>query len=267
MSSQSLHGKVCIVTGSSSGIGRGIAEQFARLGAKVVLHGRNATRGEEAVARILAAEDVRAAGGDATFIKADLTNEEDCRTLIRRAAEHYGQIDVLVNNAADTSRGTVESTSTELWDAIQASNVRAPFLLIRETVPHMKARRAGSIINIGSVNAYIGEAKLFAYSVSKGGLMTLTKNAASFLNQYRIRVNQINVGWTLTEGEERVKREDEGRGDEWLEDAVRTRPWGRLLLPKDIAAAVTYFASDDAELVTGAVMDLEQYPVGAPPNW
>jgi NAD(P)-dependent dehydrogenase (short-subunit alcohol dehydrogenase family) len=119
-------------------------------------------------------------------------------------------------------------------------------------------------VNIGSVNAYIGEPKLCPYSVSKGGLMTLTKNCAAHLNKYRIRVNQINVGWTLTEGEDKVKKL-EGKGDNWLDDAMRTRPWGRLLLPADVANAVVYFASDASALVTGAVMDLEQYPVGAPP--
>jgi NAD(P)-dependent dehydrogenase (short-subunit alcohol dehydrogenase family) len=259
--SQSFQGKVCVVTGSSSGIGRGVAEHFARLGGKVVLHGRNEARGEEATAKI------RAGGAEAIFVRADLASEEECRGVIRRAIEQFGQIDVLVNNAADTSRGTIESTPMALYDAIQASNVRAPFILMQEAVVHMKPRKSGSIVNIGSVNAYIGEPKLCAYSVSKGALMTLTKNTAAYLNQYRIRVNQINVGWTLTEGEDRVKRESEGLSDTWVEDAVRTRPFGRLLLPQDIAAAVEYFASDDSAVVTGTVMDLEQYPVGGPPNW
>jgi NAD(P)-dependent dehydrogenase (short-subunit alcohol dehydrogenase family) len=97
--------------------------------------------------------------------------------------------------------------------------------------------------------------------------MTLTKNAAAQLNAARIRVNQINAGWTLTEGEDRVKREDEGKGDDWLDEAVATRPFGRLLAPRDIAYAVAYFASDASACVTGTVMDLEQYPVGAPPAW
>jgi NAD(P)-dependent dehydrogenase (short-subunit alcohol dehydrogenase family) len=96
--------------------------------------------------------------------------------------------------------------------------------------------------------------------------MTLTKNAAAYLNQYRIRVNQLNVGWTLTEGEHRVKLL-EGKGETWVEDAVRTRPFGRLLDPQDIAYAAAYFASDESACITGTVMDLEQYPVGAPPNW
>jgi NAD(P)-dependent dehydrogenase (short-subunit alcohol dehydrogenase family) len=96
--------------------------------------------------------------------------------------------------------------------------------------------------------------------------MTLTKNAASFLNRDRIRVNQINVGWTLTEGERRVKREQEGKGDGWIEEAIATRPFGRLLAPLDIASAAEYFASNASECVTGSVLDLEQYPTGALPN-
>ena len=99
----------------------------------------------------------------------------------------------------------------------------------------MRARGGGSIVNIGSILAYVGEPKLGAYSVSKGALMTLTKNAASLLNRDRIRVNQINVGWTLTEGERRVKREQEGKGEDWIAEAIATRPFGRLLAPLDIA--------------------------------
>lgn len=253
--------KVCVITGSTSGIGRGIADHFARLGARVVVHGRNVERGEAAV------KAIKGDGGEAFFVAADLKDEASCRTLIATTVERYGQIDVLVNNAADTTRGTIESTKMDLFDALIAQNLRAPFILMQEAVTHMKPRRSGSIVNIGSVNAYIGEPKLCAYSVSKGGLMTLTKNTASFLNQYRIRVNQINVGWTETEGEHKVKTEGEGLGPEWLDEAVKTRPFGRLLLPKDIAYAAAYFASDESECVTGSIMDLEQYPVGAPPNW
>ena len=261
MTEQARLDKVCLISGSTSGIGRGIAEHFARRGARIVVHGRNASRGA------LVVKKIRETGGDAIFVEADLADEASCRALVTQAVTHYGQLDVLVNNAADTSRGTIESTSMALFDAILSSNLRAPFILMQEAVTHMKGRRSGSIVNIGSVNAYIGEPKLCAYSVSKGGLMTLTKNAASYLNQYRIRVNQINVGWTLTEGEDRVKREGEGLGADWLEQAVKTRPFGRLLQPQDIAYAAAYFASEESACVTGTVMDLEQYPVGAPPNW
>ncbi len=256
----SLQDRIALVTGSTSGIGRGIAEHFASLGARVVVHGRQERQAREIVERLT--RD----GRQAAFVVADLAEIEACRRVVRFTIDTFGGIDVLVNNAASTTRGYIEDVAVELWDEIMHVNLRAPFLCLQEAVKSMKARGGGSIVNIGSVNAYIGEPKLGPYSVSKGGMMTLTRNAASTLNRYRIRVNQINVGWTLTEGEDRVKRA-EGKGGEWLEEAVATRPFGRLLSPRDVAVAAAYFASDDSALVTGAVMDLEQYPVGAPPNW
>ncbi|MGH9330248.1 MAG: oxidoreductase [Vicinamibacterales bacterium] len=256
----SLTNKIALVTGSTSGIGRGIAEHFASLGARVVVHGRNEAQGREV------AERLRRAGQEVEFVAADLADVEACRRVVRFTIERCGGVDVLVNNAASTARGYLEDAPVELWDAIMHVNLRAPFLCLQEAVKSMKVRGGGSILNIGSINAYIGEPKLGPYSVSKGGLMTLTRNAAATLNRYRIRVNQINVGWTLTEGEERVKREEEGRAADWLPEAIATRAFGRLLTPHDIAVAAAYFASDDSAVVTGTVMDLEQHPVGAPEN-
>lgn len=257
----SLNNKIALITGSTSGIGKGIAHYFANLGARVVISGRDAVRGATVV------ENIRQAGGDADFMAVELSEVDQCRRLVRFAAERFDGLDILVNNAGNTSRGHIESTPVELWELIMAVNLRAPFICIQEAIPLFKARGGGAVVNIGSVNAYIGEPKLAAYSVSKGGLMTLTKNAASALRKYRIRVNQINVGWTLTEGEERVKRQEEGLGPEWVEEAIATRPFGRLLSPQDIAYAAAYFASDESECVTGTVMDLEQNPVGAGRNW
>jgi NAD(P)-dependent dehydrogenase (short-subunit alcohol dehydrogenase family) len=255
-----LNDKVAVVTGSTSGIGRGIAEHFAGLGADIAVHGLDEADGMETVRR------VRALGRKAEYFEGDLTREDVCRGLIRSAVKRFGGLDILVNNAGDTGRGTLEHISVTRWDAILAVNVRAPFILLQESIPHLRARGGGSVVNIGSILAHGGEPKLGAYSVSKGALMTLTKNAAMLLNYDRIRVNQINVGWTLTEGERRVKREQEGKGEEWLAEAIATRPFGRLLAPLDIAYAAAYFASDESECVTGAVLDLEQFPIGALPN-
>jgi NAD(P)-dependent dehydrogenase (short-subunit alcohol dehydrogenase family) len=257
---RSLAGKVAVVTGASSGIGRGIAEYFAALGARVVVHGRDDPRTRET------ADHLRNQGHEAAAVVADLADVEACRGVVRFAAERYGGVDVLVNNAASTARGYLEDAPVELWDSVMAINLRAPFICLQEAVKSMKTRGGGSIVNIGSVNAYIGEPKLGPYAVSKGGLMTFTKNAAATLNKYRIRVNQLNVGWTLTEGEHRVKRE-EGKGEDWVDAATATRPFGRLLLPQDVAFAAAYFASDESALITGAVLDMEQYPVGALPNF
>jgi NAD(P)-dependent dehydrogenase (short-subunit alcohol dehydrogenase family) len=256
----SLKDKVALVTGATTGIGRGIAEHFASIGARVVIHGRDEALGTEVV------EGLRRNGHDAAFVAGDLADARTCRRVVQDAVRWQGGLDVLVNNAALTSRGYLESAPVELWDEIMAVNLRAPFVCLQEALPSMKARGGGSIVNIGSVNAYIGAPMLGPYSVSKGGLMTMTRNAASALKQCRIRVNQLNVGWTLTDGEDKVQRKTGHRAD-WLADAIATRPFGRLLTPEDIALAAAYFASDDGGLITGAVLDLEQEPLGAPADF
>ena len=176
--------------------------------------------------------------------------------------ELFGGLDILVNNAADFTRGRLEDTSDELWERHMALNLRAPFVLTQAAAPWMRERGGGSIVNIGSVNAYVGASNLLSYSVSKGGLMTFTRNVSQTLRADRIRVNQINVGWTLTEGEQRVQLRETGSED-WLAAAVAHKPFGRLLLPEDIARAALFFASAESALVTGSVLDLEQGPVGS----
>ena len=256
-----LKNKTAVVTGSGSGMGEGIARLFAEEGARVVVSDRDA-KAAEAVAANLNEQ-----GFTAIALRCDVSSETDCRALIDDAVAQLGRIDVLVNTVGWSKRGTIEDTTVEEWDGIFAVNVRGSFICTQQAVKHMKEQGSGSIINIGSVNAYIGEPKLMAYSAAKGALMTLTKNLASYLNQYRIRVNQLNIGWTLTPNEHRVKVEEEGKGENWLEEAVKTRPWGRLLVPRDVGYAALYFASDESELITGSILDVEQYPVGAPPNW
>jgi NAD(P)-dependent dehydrogenase (short-subunit alcohol dehydrogenase family) len=256
-----LKEKVAVVTGSGSGIGEGIVRLFVEEGARVVVSNRS-PEAAEAVATSLVEQ-----GHQAIALKADVAVEADCRTLIDKAVEHFGRIDVLVNTVGWSKRGNIENTTVEEWDGVFAVNVRSSFICAQQAVRYMKEQRSGSIVNIGSVNAYIGESKLMAYSASKGALMTLTKNLASYLNKYRIRVNQLNIGWTLTPNEHRVKIEEEGKDENWAVEAAKTRPWGRLLSPRDVALAALYFSSDESELVTGSILDVEQYPVGAPPNW
>jgi NAD(P)-dependent dehydrogenase (short-subunit alcohol dehydrogenase family) len=255
----SLKGKIALVTGSTSGIGKGIASHFLSLGASVVVHGPD-------LAGATATADSMRSAGDVDAVAGDLRNVEPCRQIVRDVVQRRGGIDILVNNAATVARASMEDATVDQWDTIMAVNLRAPFLLLQEAVKSMKTRGGGSIVNIGSINAYVGLAQLGPYSVSKGGLMTMTKNAAIALGRYRIRVNQLNVGWTLTEGEDAVQRSD-GKGADWLKDAVKTRPFGRLLLPADIANAAAYFASDDSAVVSGAVIDVEQFPLGGLEPW
>lgn len=257
-SHRSLEGQVAVVTGSAQGIGAGIARKFAEHGARVVIHGREK---ERATAGKMCAT-IRELGSEAIAVLGDLRNEAHCRDVVRQAIDRFSRLDILVNNAGVVHRGTIENTSVELWNEILETDLRAPFILCQESVKHMKERRSGCIINIGSVNAHCGLRKLLAYSAAKGGMMIFTMNLANYLTQYRIRVNQINPGWVLTEGEHYVESVVEGKGENWLEDALKTRPFGRMLAPEDIARAALFFATN--ELISGAVLDYEQLPFGAP---
>lgn len=256
----SLKGKIALVTGSTSGIGKGIASHFLSLGGSVVVHGPDLADAKSI------ADSMRAGGHDVDAVAGNLKDVDACREIVRDVVQRRGGIDILVNNAATVARASMEDATVDQWDTIMAVNLRAPFLLLQEAVKSMKTRGGGSIVNIGSINAYVGLPQLGPYSVSKGGLMTMTKNAALALGRYRIRVNQLNVGWTLTEGEDAVQRSD-GKGPDWLQDAAKTRPFCRLLLPADIAMAAAYFASDDSAVVSGAVIDVEQFPLGGLDPW
>ncbi len=256
-----LASQVAVVTGSTQGIGGGIALKLAEHGARVVVHGRDRQRadGEKMV------QSIEAVGSQALLVTGDLQDESHCRSIIRKALEHFSRVDILVNNAAVVHRANIETASIELWDEIFAVNVRAPFLLSQEAVRHMKERRSGCIVNIGSGNGYCGGKRLLAYSTSKGAMITFTKNLSNYLTQYRIRVNQLNPGWTLTEGERHVVGVIEGKGENWLEEAEKTRPSGRMLLPVDVAEGVLFFATND--MISGAVLDYEQFPFGAPADF
>ena len=242
-----LDGKVVIVTGATQGLGAAIARRCAALGARLVLTGRDAARGEAIRGEL-----------DAVFVPADLTSEDDCRAVVRACEDRFDRLDGLVNSAGLTNRGTLDDTTVELWDRIFAVNVRAPFVLMQEAARLMRrGGDGGSIVNIITMASHGGEPVLTAYSSSKGALATLTKNAGYQLQPDRIRVNGLNIGWTATEGEDATQR-GTGRPADWREDADAASPLGRLLVPDDIAPMVTYLLSDSARMVTGAVIDFDQ---------
>jgi NAD(P)-dependent dehydrogenase (short-subunit alcohol dehydrogenase family) len=246
-----LKDKVILVTGSTTGIGEGMVRLFAREGARVMIHGRDANAAEKVVA------DIK---GDAAFAIGALENPEVPARIVSETILRFGRIDGLVNNAAVTTRGTIETTDIAKFDRTLAINLRAPFLMIQAVLPHFRKQGGGRVLNIGSVNAYCGERNLFVYSISKGALTTLTRNLADAHGSEGIRVNQFNVGWTLTRNEFELKKR-EGLPPDWPTKVPKTyAPSGRLLSPEDIAWAAVYFLSDEAELVNGAVLDLEQFP-------
>jgi NAD(P)-dependent dehydrogenase (short-subunit alcohol dehydrogenase family) len=247
-----LKDKVILVTGSTTGIGEGMARIFSREGAKVMIHG---TRKEAAQA--LASE----LGDNAAFVLGPLDDPQVPERLIAGTIAQFGRIDGLVNNAAAIVRGNIDNTDVASFDRTLAINLRAPFLLIKAALPHFRKQGCGRVLNIGSINGYCGERDQFAYSISKGGLTTLTRNLADAHGPEGIRVNQFNVGWTLTPNEYELKKK-EGLPDDWPQKVSKTfAPSGRLLSPEDIAWAAVYFLSDEAPLINGAVLDIEQYPM------
>lgn len=245
-----VEGKVVIVTGGATGIGRGICEVLAREGARVLIANRSEQRGREAEAAI------REAGGDATFVRSDITCESDCRELVEAAVRTYGKLDALVNNAGIFPRATLEETTWEMWDQIIAVNLKGAFFCCKYAAPEMRKQGGGCIVNIGSANAYVGLPHLAAYSISKGGMITMTRNLANALAKDRIRVNFLNPGWVITEMEIEIQAR-EGHDAQWLEEAGRSMPLGRHQAPDDAAYAVLYLVSDEASQVSGDLLNVD----------
>jgi NAD(P)-dependent dehydrogenase (short-subunit alcohol dehydrogenase family) len=253
-----LSGKIAVVTGGTQGLGEAIARLFAERGAAgLVICGRNAKRGDQV------ASDISAAGCPTVFVHADLAKVADCRKVVAKADERFGRIDALVNAAALTDRGNIFDTTEERYNEIFDVNVRAPFFLIQETVRIMQREKiAGSIVNIQSMSAHGGQPFITAYCASKGALATLTRNVAHSLLKFRIRINGLNIGWMSTPGEDNIQKSYHGAQDGWLEEAVKSRPFGRLIDPKEVARACAYLCSDESGLMTGANIDFDQNVVG-----
>jgi NAD(P)-dependent dehydrogenase (short-subunit alcohol dehydrogenase family) len=168
-----------------------------------------------------------------------------------------------VNAAGITDRGTVFDTSPELFEQMMAVNLRAPFFLMQDAATIMRRERIeGTIVNILSMSGHGGQPFLSAYSISKGALATLTKNAAFSLMPWRIRVNGLNLGWMDTPGEDRVMRLYHGAQDGWREKVAAEQPFGRLIDPAEAARAAAFLASADSGLMTGAIIDFDQSVLG-----
>jgi NAD(P)-dependent dehydrogenase (short-subunit alcohol dehydrogenase family) len=246
-----LHDKAILITGSTTGIGEAIARRAVAEGARVLVHGRDANRGEVLVKEL---------GSRAVLHVDNISDPAAPARMVAAAIAAFGKLDTLVNNAASVQRSNLANTDAALFDQIMATNVRAPLLLIQAALPHLKATQ-GCVLNIGSVNGYCGEANLLAYSISKGGLMTLSRNLADALGRQRVRVNHFNVGWVLTPNEFHVKIAD-GLPSDWPERLdPASAPAGRLIKPEEIAAAAVYWMGDESRPISGTVLELNQYPV------
>jgi len=259
LKNSSLEGKVAIVTGSTQGLGEAIAHLFAERGVTgLVITGRNAERG----ARVKSALERK--GVKTLFVAADLASMEDTRKVVAEADKAFGRVDILVNSAGITDRGTIWDTSPELFDAMFAVNVRAPFFLMQDSLAIMKREKIeGSIVNIISMSGHGGQSFITAYCASKGGLITLTRNVAYSVMNHRIRVNGLTIGHMDTPGEDRIMKTYHGAQDGWLEQANKTKPFGRLLDTGEVARAVAYLSSAESGMMTGSIIDFDQQVRGA----
>jgi NAD(P)-dependent dehydrogenase (short-subunit alcohol dehydrogenase family) len=250
-----LHNKIAVVTGGTQGLGAAIAQLLAQRGATgLVICGRQVDKGRAQAQHITQASGVRV-----VFVQADLEKVDDCRKVIATADAEFGRVDVLVNAAAITDRGTLLDTDPALFDRMMAIKVRAPFFLMQEAVKLMRRDQiAGSIVNIGSMSALAGQPFIAAYCTSKGALATLTRNSAYALLRNRIRVNGLNIGWMASEGEDRIQREFHHAAPDWLEQAAAKQPFGRLVDPHEVARAVAFLCSDESGLMTGSVVEYDQ---------
>lgn len=248
-----LKDKVIIVTGSTTGIGKAIALKCLSEGALVILHGLEEELGQQVLSETT--------DGQAVLHIEDIAFEGAPQRLVELAIKSFGKLDGIVNNAAWVVSSNIGSTDLPFLRKVIEVNTIAPFALIQSALSFLKESH-GSVLNIGSVNAWSGEPNLLAYSISKGALTTLTRNLGDALfREHGIRVNQINPGWVLTEKEVSRKKE-QGHREDWYKSIPPVfAPAGRLLSPQEIAAAAVYLLSDESGPVSGQVMDLEQYPM------
>jgi NAD(P)-dependent dehydrogenase (short-subunit alcohol dehydrogenase family) len=253
-----MDGKICVVTGATQGLGAAIARRLAAAGATgIVITGRNVERGTH-----VAREIAEAHGIWAHFLQADFARVEDCRMVIAETDRLFGRIDVLVNAGASTARGTIVDTSPETFDALFNTNVRGPYFLMQEAIRLMIAKGIeGAICNIGSISALAGQPFINAYCASKGALTTLTANTAFSVMANRIRVNQLNVGWMASDHEREIQTD--GGDPDWEAKAAAALPFGRLVDPNEAARAVNFLVSEDAGLMTGAIINFDQSVWGA----
>jgi NAD(P)-dependent dehydrogenase (short-subunit alcohol dehydrogenase family) len=238
-----LSGSTALVTGGTSGIGRATAVALAGLGAHVVLSGRDAARGAQVV------ESIRAAGGKADFVAADLKDASSARSLAARARELGGQVDVLVNNAGIFPTGPTPDTAEADFDRVYTTNVKVPFYLVAELAPEMARRGHGAIVNVSTMVAARGMAGMALYGSSKAAVELMTKAWAAEFGPSGVRVNAVSPGPTRTEGTAAF-----GDG---LDELGAAAPAGRVAAPEEIAAAIAFLAASDSSFVQGAILPVD----------
>jgi NAD(P)-dependent dehydrogenase (short-subunit alcohol dehydrogenase family) len=247
-----LEGKVAIVTGAGTGIGRAIAVSLAQEGAMVALIGRRKNKLEDAAAEIHA----KVTGAQAIAVVCDITKSADTKDAAAQVEKAFGKLNVLVNNAGALSVSTIETISEEEWDSLIATNLKGPFLMSRAVLPAMRRAGGGSIVNIGSVLGLVAVKDRAAYCASKGGVTLLTKSMALDHAKDKIRVNCICPSVVETDLVRNLWDSSEA-GRLAKEARIATIPAGRFGQPKDIAGLAVFLASEESSWMTGTAIPVD----------
>ena len=242
-----LQGKVAIVTGSTSGIGIGIAKLYAAEGAKVVICGRRAEKGQAVV------DEIVKAGGEASYHYMDITDTASIESLMKDTVEKYGKLDILVNNAANVALkdGRVDELTVEMWDAIFQSDMRGTFYTTKCALPYLAQNGGGSIVNIGSMASCAGDLGSTAYACAKAGVDMLTQSVALQYGKQNIRCNCVRPGLIVTP-------ENSAHTPETVRQVFMNSILGnRYGCPEDIGYLCVYLASDESEYMSGQVLNMD----------
>jgi NAD(P)-dependent dehydrogenase (short-subunit alcohol dehydrogenase family) len=237
-------GQTVLVTGSTRGIGAGVARRFVEEGASVVVTGRSAEDGAAVADELSAHATNDGTAGDAQFVRANMREPDDVEALVRATNDLYGGLDVLVNNAGVQTETTASEATMDDWEFVIETDFRSFWLCAKHAVEYMSD--GGSIVNVSSNHAFSTMPGLFPYNAVKAGINSMTRALALELGPYGIRVNTVNPGWI------EVERTRDELDDDDRDRVERIHPLGRIGTPEDVAGTVAFLASDDAAFVTGA---------------
>ncbi|MHA6483314.1 SDR family NAD(P)-dependent oxidoreductase [Paenibacillus sp. strain BS8-2] len=245
-------GKIAIVTGAAGGIGRGIVEVLLREGCRVVMLDWDEHAGQAAV------QELTAAGGEALFIRTDVSKEEELQAAVNQTISRFGDIDILINNVGTHYHKPLEQISSDEWDLVFRTDLKGQFLLIQQVLPHMRRNRSGSIINIASVHAHVTLPGFSSYAAIKGGVTAMSRSLALELAPFGIRINSLLPGLTRNVAMDRYLSniaKDERKSME--AELTRNIPLGRMAEPAEIGELVAFLASDKASYMTGSSLVID----------